>query len=1450
MAENSITFTVKAKKDGSWKIIAKDANAAASAIDRTSTATDRATKAGDRWSKGNKGVAQAGMNTTKAFSKMNQSMVGGGGLVGAYATLAANVFALTAAFGVLQRAAAAEQLAAGLAYTGEVAGRNLPYIADRLREITGEAVSTQEAMSSVALATSSGFSGKQIADLGEVAKGASLALGRDMTDALNRLIRGAAKLEPELLDELGIMVRLDKASEDYAAQIGTTASQLTHFQQRQAFLNAIIIEGKDAFSGVAEAIEVNAYDQLAASLSDLLKSFVTFINKALVPMVKFFSKSKLGLIGGVLLFASTIRSTLLPGLTGAAKSFKEYAATQAQAALETQKNITTTGDLPKAYNQLSHSIKEGTASYEEMEAANASLTQSSTDRAANLTALEAQEGTHAATLQTKRAALNGVTQAQAQLQITMMSSIQASRAAAAASALDAASKWNLKGAYTGIVDAVRWYKLELAMAAVMNGKASVSFLGLKAFVYGATLSFRALGTAILVALPWLGLIGMAIGMVAAKWDDWFGDGETVKKQNEIIESLDQLDESAKTLKTTLESIDMKAVNAEWKTWEATTRQQAGAAAQVRDRLIEISQVEVDSKMATLAERFRELGEAEEDANYWLENPIFNKLLFGVPGKLAASSVAGLTEETKKLKEAINEVTVAQVLRGNAEAIVKARLSGNDEEVARLQAQREELRALGETAQKTDVDAILAKPSEKETIVTLLDSANSKANSLLGNLGKMAEKNKGPYDAIVEDLEQISLALNQESKGELTAEATELQRALNMDGSDAEIVKVMERFTKGSKDRVKDFNTLKNNVVKYRDRLAELPGIIAKEKQELKNVQHMRKASPEILGQIQVMEQSLVNKKMEQLETERLMIVALKQETEKATRLKEIESEKAAIKAESKDQSTKDWEMAQATAAAQKESLGFMKKALDANKQILDAKEKTLRLQAQDAAFAKRGSTTLTAKEERDLKKKMQDEQIKAMNTEFAIKIMGIDIEYTLLDAKYEYLIKQAEMLGLESTQLKATRALVASTKTAVIAGATAQHIANVNEAMNPTKDNEKVKNEFMGASSQGDTTYERMTNAFDEDTAGWDEAKTSEKIQAVRNIMGPMMEDLRALGPEGEFVAQLGESSLIIGELFTGTFENITNTLTNFETKQGETFETMGAAWDAMELSDKAAIVGQALGAVAGMIGQIAQMQAAKSKAAIAAVDKEIAAEKKRDGQSAKSIAKIKELEKKKEAMKRKAFETQKKLQLAQAVMATASGIAMALSSAPAPWSFILAGMTAAMGAMQISMISGMQYEGGAAQTPTAPGAVSAGKRRNSVDFAKSQSAAGELAYMRGASGIGGPENFQGAFAGKRYRAAGGTAGYVVGEQGPELFMPDRPGRVVPADDTENMAGGNNVTFNINTIDAVGVEEVLTEQQGNIIGMIRTAANEYGDPFLENIDTSIYSTPFAGYRRA
>ena len=77
--------------------------------------------------------------------------------------------------------------------------------------------------------------------------------------------------------------------------------------------------------------------------------------------------------------------------------------------------------------------------------------------------------------------------------------------------------------------------------------------------------------------------------------------------------------------------------------------------------------------------------------------------------------------------------------------------------------------------------------------------------------------------------------------------------------------------------------------------------------------------------------------------------------------------------------------------------------------------------------------------------------------------------------------------------------------------------------------------------------------------------------------------------------------------------------------------------------------------------------------------------------------------------------------------------------------------------------------------------------------------------------------------------------------------MPDRPGTIVPADDTAAMAQGvGNVNININAIDASGVEEVLTQQQGNIIAMIRQAANQTGEDFLEDVDETTYTTPAVG----
>jgi hypothetical protein len=136
-----------------------------------------------------KGAANATNNGTKAFSKMAQGM--SGTLVPAYATVAANVFALTAAFGALERAADTQILIQASEELATQTGRSLTQLSNNMKEITGNAISMKEALTSASIAASAGFDNTTIERLTQVARNASVALGRDMTDALNRVFKGA-----------------------------------------------------------------------------------------------------------------------------------------------------------------------------------------------------------------------------------------------------------------------------------------------------------------------------------------------------------------------------------------------------------------------------------------------------------------------------------------------------------------------------------------------------------------------------------------------------------------------------------------------------------------------------------------------------------------------------------------------------------------------------------------------------------------------------------------------------------------------------------------------------------------------------------------------------------------------------------------------------------------------------------------------------------------------------------------------------------------------------------------------------------------------------------------------------------------------------------------------------------------------------------------------------------
>ncbi len=253
--------------------------------------------------------ANASANVSRQFSAQASGL---GGLVSAYAGAAANIFAITMAFNALERAARVEATIQGVQTLAASVGENGDKVIAKIQQITQGQVSMGEAASAAALALSAGMDLTQIAGLTEVATKASKALGRDLTDAMNRVFKGAAKVEPELLDELGIIVRVDAAVQKYAESLNKTASSLTAFERTQAFTNDIIGQGSSKYADIdlASQTSIKSFEQLSASVADIATQLGGLLAGALGPVVEFLTGNFLNTLSLVGLLGVTVFSKL------------------------------------------------------------------------------------------------------------------------------------------------------------------------------------------------------------------------------------------------------------------------------------------------------------------------------------------------------------------------------------------------------------------------------------------------------------------------------------------------------------------------------------------------------------------------------------------------------------------------------------------------------------------------------------------------------------------------------------------------------------------------------------------------------------------------------------------------------------------------------------------------------------------------------------------------------------------------------------------------------------------------------------------------------------------------------------------------------------------------------------------------------------------------------------
>lgn len=1304
---DTITVKYKVMEDGSLKKIGKQA-------DKAAASTDKLNKSNDKYKKKQKGVAGATSNSTKAFSKMSTGIEGT--LVPAYATLAANVFAITAAFGALKRASAASQLEEGLLFTGRAAGQNLKMVSDGLREITGTAISAADAMSAVAIGTSAGFDQNQLEGLASVAKGASLALGRDMTDAMDRLIRGAAKLEPEILDELGIMVRLDKSTRDYADSVGKTVEELTMFEKRMAFTNAIIDQGSNKFLALSNHMKANPFDRLAATFDNISKGGINVLNTVLGPIAGFFADNMPVMIGAMVLFGTGVAKQMIPALTNQADSAREAADAQNILAKAEVAGLAKTKGRTKAAKALIQAIEKGEQTTEHYVAA-----------------LKAEE------IQLKRNNTlfdNGSIKKEVLNQRTADGAAETNRYAAALATEEAARKSGVQVEALALIQGGEMTKgLKLGLAGITEESEAKkesrkstkgltrAKLKLGDAVQMGTKRMRLFGAATLRAIPIIGQIVMAVGIAKAAYDKFFSKPPSFLDKA-LEDNQERMDEFPAVLTQLTATFDL--INSKNDQFIAGLRVTVGQLAQIKQGVSDIRLAEEGDGIAALA-RSRV---ALEDAQRNVAAP----------------------------KEDIVTYATAQDGRGVSKTI---------QTVAQQQKHADEVLAKAEKAQ--------AKAQK------IFD--NTSGTAVQGALAMVEQgiiQQEGILQLAIQSENEQLQAVAKESIDSLKTAKNAFRESVRADGtSSAGNIKILE-------DAINSVHEPAAVLVNALDSATEATSVLGIEATKLNKTKGSY--APEIEGLKTVLALTMNHKHGKE---------ALNEKYAEAFKLYKIEASESA--------------KASATAIGGQEAQAILFK--DRRDQLVAiqgtminiAKNEHERARLDQEAVVAAGELSKLGKEDeaRALLLKRMDEVRAQMSEKFLLnKGLERDTEKEILDILKQKLAIEAQITATYNARAaEASAAGMGAAATASLAGQAAVTIAKRDEdALGP--------------------------NATKEEKAAAKTTVDNALMEQARGTLKGVTEDLAAMGPEGATM------SAAIGGI------------QNFATSFGSAMETMGDA-----SASTSAKVQAGLGAASSLISGMAAMQKAATADKIRGIDQEIAAEQARDGKSAASVAKIQALEKKKTAAAKKGFEQEKKMKMAQTIISTAQGAIAAYTSLAAipivgpALGAAAAAMVVSMGAKQLAMISATSFQGGGSigGAPAGPTAITAGSRGSTVDTATSQSGAGELGYLRGGSGQGGINNFKPAFGGYKHRAGGG---YVVGEQGPELFMPETPGNIIPSG--QGMGGTTNVNFSIQAVDASGVEDLLVNQRGNLIGMMREAANSYGQDFMEGVDTAVYTPSTAG----
>ena len=1494
------------------------------------------------------GTANMSSNVTKNFSKMQQGMESGGssgGLVRAYALLAANVFALSAAFGVLSRGAQVDTLISSMERLEVVSGKSIRSIARDLQEASGFGMDFAASLRSTSLALSAGFESKQIFELGEVARNAAVSLGRNLPDALDRIFRGVIKVEPELLDEIGLFVRVNEAAAKYASSLGIAVGDLTEFQKRQAFANEAIEQGQSKFQAF-EDVQIDPFAQLATTFSDMTQNILSFLNRGLGPLVKFFTENKV-LFGQVfLILALQLTKMIIPAIGQFTLNIAANAAATREAAIES-------ASLSKAkIKQLQLEGMEYDRLQEKTRAAEAAEARFS--RKPQQLAVGGRKASRALEKQLQDASIEGekrleivkrriddLTTKKGRKQrlsndLTKQELILLEREKKVLEAhlkirnkigatlfQDPADIKADKGQLADLVD-LKNQKDILKADALASVTATAEFKGMSAgfsalgrqieitdskakaagisFTRFDKIMMRLGGTAailgvklqatMMVLSPYITALMIAIPIVTvlSKQFGFFGEAQSKLK--------DANKETAETFKTLTKQMEHNQEQFRKFDQEQNFEGMSDSVLAMKESILSAS--------SALQEQIDAFEAYREDTNFIVQR--INEAVSDLFGKTAEEEIqkninqlldtirdseGGISTEMKRLEKAFKRAAFFEML-GDFAPIGRGLFGDtSEEELAILELAKKEVDAYKNVKSAIDgardsarafSDSLIVKTDVDKPLASFKQITASLENQLITEKERQVLLNQTVNDSAV-------LALLTQDQRNALQEMTELQV---INGEEVRKITASSKDVLSVLDQIElSYARQQELLIKQKSELQEIAGLQSQLKSLTKfsetaidmQVQLLQKRKDlELEGlkndfKRKVTATGLTEEKVRELS---LMDSIVGREAElglKAEQMSMVQAAIASMKALQTEESKEQMRLATVELQAENDKVKAASEFLKVQENLNKMLSSRLKNQAIIDKVNASGSTQLSVSDEISVVSKQEELRNKNLQARIDAEVELAQFQFKLADLELEVIRQRQLAIKDENLRLNREAAIeLARTKNEKDKNRLTQILSDTSSSFlgadKIIKDIETTQTNLKNASKDVATTiagtYAAETEKFAVNLASivdrtFNDANVGSGMSNLMNAFGAaggIQEMLQLTDKNGDklfteealqlrlmetqlvnfanrMAEMFGDQGMLPAALgqFAASILSITRQLETGLTEAGKVMDNMETDYS----ETTAATVAVVAEAISASLAGLSSVFSAYMQNNIKEIDNLIAAEKKRDGASAQSIQNLKKLEAQKEKLKKKEFETNKKIMMAQAIISTAAGVAGALSLTGVigpVGAGILAAAIGAMGAAQVALIAKMSYQGGGAETSeTSNTALQIGSRSKAVDVSQ-KATGGELNYIRGGATDGNNLGGAGAAMGRKGYANGGE-GIVVGERGPEIITPADPVDITP---NFVLGGETNANFTINAVDAAGVEDLLVNQRGNIIRMIREAANENGEDFLTQVDPMAYGS--------